>query len=69
MQRYGSLVLEFLDPLLSDYFQGSTLTFQPTSQVAGDILDVTTMSVRLPAKLASGNRNPQAKTEFLLGCG
>ncbi|PFX13901.1 Tyrosine-protein phosphatase Lar [Stylophora pistillata] len=43
--------------------QGSTLTFQPTSQVAGDIL------VGLPAKLAGGNRNPQAKTEFLLGCG
>ena len=49
--------------------QGSTPTFQLTSQVAGDILDVTTMSVRLLAKLASGNRKPPPKTEFLLVCG
>ena len=37
--------------------------------MAGDILDGTTMSVRLLAKLTSGNRKPLAKTEFLLVCG
>lgn len=45
-------------------FQGSTLTFQLTSQVAGDILDVMTISVCLQAKLASGNQKPLAKLNF-----
>ena len=45
--------------------QRSTLTFQLTRQVASDILDVTTISVWLLAKLARGNRKPLAKTEFL----
>ena len=49
--------------------QGSTLTFQLTSQVASDNVDVTTISVCLPAKLANGNRKSPAKTEFLLVCG
>lgn len=35
--------------------QGSTLTFQLISLVAGDILDVTTISACLLAKLASGS--------------
>lgn len=39
--------------------QGLTLlTFQLTSQVASDNLNVTTISVCLPAKLACGNRKP-----------
>lgn len=50
--------------------QGLTLlTFQLTSQVASDNLNVTTISVCLPAKLACGNRKPRAKTEFLKVCG
>ncbi|PFX16681.1 Ubiquitin-protein ligase E3B [Stylophora pistillata] len=48
------------------HIQGSTPTFQPSSQVAGDNLDFITISVCLLAKLASGNRKPLAKTEILL---
>lgn len=49
---------------------GLTLTFQLTSLVASDNLDVTTtIPVWLLAKLASGNKKPQAKTEFQLVCG
>ena len=49
--------------------QGSTLTFQLPSQVASDNVAVTTISVCLLSKLASENRKPPAKTEFLLVCG
>lgn len=53
---FASRVLKF------DYDQGLTLTLQRISQVASDILDVTTISVCLIAKLASGNRKSLAKT-------
>lgn len=41
-------------PFYENVFQGLTLTFQLTSQEASDNLNVTTISVCLPAKLASG---------------
>ena len=37
--------------------------------MASDILDVKTISICLPGKLASGNKKPPAKAEFLLVCG
>lgn len=47
---------------------GLNTNFQLTRQVASDILDVMTISVCLQAKLASGNKKPLVKTEFLLVC-
>lgn len=47
-------------------YQGLTPIFKLTSQVASDNLDVSTISVCLLAKIASGNWEPSGKTEFLL---
>lgn len=58
-----------LNPDSGEHIRGSTLTFQLTSQVAGDNLGVTTISGRLLAKLARGNQKPPPKTELLPVCG